>query len=102
MDLTEVFASDSRTAATEPHDQSHKKNDQEDVEQNFRDSSGRSRHTGESEDRSYQRYDQKHHCPIKHLLPPNLKTESYRIDIQTLTSKLRIATFQDRAIGSSL
>ena len=83
-DLTEVFALDSRAAATEAHDQSHKKNDQEDVEQNFRNSSGRGRHTGESEDRSYQRYDQKHHCPIKHLLPPNLKTEGYRrIDIQT-------------------
>ena len=59
-----------RTAATEPHDQSHKKNDQEDIEQNFRNSSGRGRHTGKSEDRSYERYDQKHRCPIKHLLPP--------------------------------
>jgi hypothetical protein len=93
-----VFALDSRTAATETHDQSHKKNHQEDVKQNFRNSSGRGRHAGESEERSYQRNDQKHYCPIKHRLPPNLKTVSWDI----LHPKLRIATLQDRAIGSSL
>src|SRR5260370_40339807 len=58
------------TAATEYHDKGHKKNEQENVEQNLVDCSGRGRSPVQSEERSHERYDQKRVAQIKRLLPP--------------------------------
>src|SRR5882672_4859380 len=66
FNITRFLRSNPRATPADSYDQAHEKHDQEDIKQNFRDSSRRGCYTGKSQKCSDERNEQEHDCPIKH------------------------------------